>query len=116
MNGSSFSIAGPCAALSLALSASFFPVQAASNLNSSKSNLYRSIANDADRTACVQAGGSVVVRNGTEFCQLTQTGHGGPEPQQGVTITGCTPSASGDPLKGLNVSKGGTSSGGQLCP
>ena len=104
------------AVLGLAIAASAFPVEAASNLNSSKSNIYRPIATDADRAACTQAGGKVVVQNGKQVCEIAQAGGSGPNPQEGITITGCAPSASGDPLKGLNVSKGGTSSGGTLCP
>jgi hypothetical protein len=90
------------------------PARAASNLNSSKSNTYRQIANQADRSACTEAGGRVVIKNGAELCEIATGAN--PDPQEGITITGCTPSASGDPLKGLNVSKGGASSGGQLCP
>lgn len=92
------------------------PTVAATNLNSSRSNIYRAVAGDADRAACTQAGGRIVVQNGNTLCEIAQTGQTGSGPQEGITINGCAPSASGDPLKGLNVSKGGTSSGGQLCP
>jgi hypothetical protein len=95
---------------------SLLPAEAASNLNSSKSNTYRAVSTDADRAACTQAGGRLIMQNGVQVCETAQTGGGIPEPQEGITITGCTPSASGDPMKGLNVSKGGTNTGGVLCP
>jgi hypothetical protein len=104
------------AILSLAVIASASTGQAASSFNSSKSNVYRTVSTDAEKAACVNAAGVVVILNGKQVCQTAEAGGSGPEPQEGITITGCTPSASGDPMKGLNVSKGGTSSGGQLCP
>lgn len=112
-----FSAALRSAALGLTIVAFSMSAHAATNLNSSKSNLYRPISTDAERATCTQSGGKVVMRDGKPFCE-TQSSEGGgtPDPQEGITITGCAPSASGDPLKGLNVSKGGTSSGGQLCP
>lgn len=77
---------------------------AATNLNSSRSNT--AIATPADEQACVDAGGVVVTLDGKRQCQQP-AGTGGTEPTEGVTLQ-CDLGASGDPLKGLNVSKGGT--------
>ena len=69
---------------------------------------------------CKASGGAWNVKKGK--CQKNEqdgvaAGQNGPPPQEGITITGCVPnSASGDPLKGLNVDKGGKDKGGQLCP
>jgi hypothetical protein len=61
---------------------------------------------DADKSMCIAAASGDSVGGGAT-----------PQPVEGTTITGCVPlGASGDPLKGLNVSKGGTNTGGQLCP
>ena len=45
-------------------------VQATSNLNSSRSNIYRPITNAADDVACIKAGGTVVLQNGKKVCSL----------------------------------------------
>lgn len=44
------------------------PAHAASNLNSSKSNIYRPISTDADKVACQTVGGNVVVREAKQVC------------------------------------------------
>ena len=82
------------------------PSVAATNLNSSRSNIYTAIATAADEQACVDAGGVAVTLDGKRQCQQP-VGTGGTGPTEGVTLQ-CDLGASGDPLKGLNVSKGGT--------
>lgn len=42
--------------------------QAASNLNSSKSNLHKPIATAAEEAACIKAGGAVLMRDGKKVC------------------------------------------------
>jgi hypothetical protein len=89
------------------------PSAAATNLNSSRSNIYTAIATAADEQACLNAGGVVVVLDGKRQCQQPG-GTGGNEPTEGVTLQ-CDLNASGDPLKGLNVSKGGGNKGNVEC-
>ena len=60
------------AILSMAVITSASTGQTASNLNSSKSNVYRTVATDAERAACVNAGGVVVILNGKRVCQTNQ--------------------------------------------
>lgn len=128
MRTSLISILPCCTAIGLTLAGS---AAAGSNLNSSKSNAFRFIASAADDTACRKSGGVIVVDEGRTVCQLSVGAcrslggsvvpHGGlqvcatatevaatagGEPQQGVTVPTCWPSASGDPLKGLNVGGG----------
>ena len=45
--------------------------QAASNLNSSKSNIYRPITSAAGEVACARAGGTVVLQNRTKVCSIS---------------------------------------------
>jgi len=45
-------------------------VEATSNLNSSRSNVYRPIASAADEVACVKAGGTVVLQNQKKVCSM----------------------------------------------
>ncbi len=72
----------------------------------------------ANEQQCKAAGGAWNAAKGTcTAARAAGTNTGGqPQPQEGIVITGCAPSASGDPLKGLNVDKGGKSGGGKLCP
>ncbi len=73
MNTRSFSAALCAAAIGLTIIAEVpLPVQAGSNLNSSKSNLHRPITTSADAEACTRASG-IVVQNaaGTRVCNLT---------------------------------------------
>jgi len=49
-------------------------VQAASNLNSSKSNIYRPITSAAGEVACARAGGTVVLQNRTKVCSIPPVG------------------------------------------
>jgi hypothetical protein len=67
---------------------------------------------------CTAAGGKWIAKKGTctETVKAGEASSSDPQPQEGITITGCVPSASGDPLKGLNVDKGTKNSGGSLCP
>ena len=57
MKSHPFAAASSCAALGFAVTLAAFPAEAATNLNSSRSNIYRTIANDADQAACLAAGG-----------------------------------------------------------
>lgn len=76
--------------------------------------LISSAASTPDQRTCVASGGQWDAS--THTC-VTGAGTGGtPQPLEGTTINCAPPSASGDPLKGLNVSKGGTNKGGELCP
>ena len=70
MHARLFSSALCSAAIGLAVAMATFPVQAASNLNSSRSNIYRLISNDADASACLKAGGIVVVKDGKRVCEI----------------------------------------------
>lgn len=70
MHARLFSTALCGAAMGLAVAMATFPVHAASNLNSSRSNIYRPISNDADASACVKAGGIVVVKDGKRVCNM----------------------------------------------
>ena len=45
-------------------------VEAATNLNSSRSNNYRLIASAADEVACISAGGTVVLQNRKKVCSM----------------------------------------------
>lgn len=47
-----------------------FSAQAAVNLNSSKSNIYRPITSAAGEVACVRAGGTVVLQNRKKVCSI----------------------------------------------
>lgn len=53
-----------------ALLALFGAAEAASNLNSSKSNIYKPIATEADKNTCLNAGGVVVILDGSLMCQV----------------------------------------------
>jgi hypothetical protein len=44
--------------------------EGATNLNSSKSNIYRPITSAAGETACVKAGGTVVIVNRIKSCMI----------------------------------------------
>lgn len=127
MRASSFSVLSCCAAIGLTFAS---PAAAGSNLNSTKSNAFRFIASAADETACRNAGGLVVMDDGRKVCQLSvgacrslggsvvqyaglqvcaraaEAAGSGSSAQEGVTVPTCWPSASGDPLKGLNVGGG----------
>lgn len=46
------------------------PVEAATNLNSSKSNIYRAVAGAWDDGACLKAGGTIGEQGGIELCFL----------------------------------------------
>ena len=58
---------GSAAVLAVA-TAPAITVEAATNLNSSRSNIYKPIQNAADETACVKAGGTVVMQSGKKVC------------------------------------------------
>ena len=45
--------------------------QAASNLNSSKSNVYKPISTAADEAACINAGGAVERQNDKKVCAMS---------------------------------------------
>lgn len=57
-------------AVALAVTITTFPVEAATNLNSSRSNIYRPIKDAADEAACVKAGGTVVWQNEKKVCVM----------------------------------------------
>jgi hypothetical protein len=43
-------------------------VQAASNLNSSKSNVYKPVTTNADKAACASVGAAIVMRGSQQVC------------------------------------------------
>ena len=49
-------------------------VEAATNLNSSRSNIYRPITSAAGEAACVKAGGTVVLQARTKVCSIPAVG------------------------------------------
>lgn len=57
-------------ALCLAAALASGPAQAATNLNSSRSNIYKPISNPDDETACIKAGGKVETKDGKKVCAL----------------------------------------------
>lgn len=59
-----------CAAHLIAMISAPIAVQAATNLNSSKSNIYKPIATTDDEAACVKAGGKVEAKDGKKVCAL----------------------------------------------
>lgn len=69
-----------CAALFIAMTSAPIAVQAATNLNSSKSNIYKPIANADDEAACVKAGGKVETKDGKKVCALPATPTTTPSP------------------------------------
>lgn len=54
----------------LAVTIIAFPAEAATNLNSSRSNIYRPIKDAADEAACVKAGGTVIWQNEKKVCVM----------------------------------------------
>ena len=44
--------------------------EAATKLNSSRSNIYRLIADAADEVACLKAGGTIVLQHGKKVCSM----------------------------------------------
>lgn len=54
----------------LAVTTPALTVEAATNLNSSRSNVYKPIKDAADEAACVKAGGAVVVQGDKKVCVL----------------------------------------------
>jgi hypothetical protein len=67
MKAPSFSaLLGAAAVLAVTIAA--LPIEAATNLNSSRSNIYKPIQNAADEAACVKAGGTVVMQSGKKVC------------------------------------------------
>ena len=59
---------GKTAAIVLAMTA--FSVEAATNLNSSRSNIYRAVTGAWDDAACLKAGGSLGDQAGLKLCFL----------------------------------------------
>ena len=59
---------GKTAAIVLAMTA--FSVEAATNLNSSRSNIYREVAGAWDDAACLKAGGTLGEQDGVKLCFL----------------------------------------------
>ena len=53
--------------------AAISPSNAASNLNSSKSNIYKAISTAADEAACLKAGGTVIMQNEKKVCSIPAT-------------------------------------------
>lgn len=73
-------------ALSLAAALVSGPVQAATNLNSSRSNIYKLISNTDDEAACVKAGGKVETKDGKKVCALpAATAPSTPTPSSSAT-------------------------------
>ena len=71
MNTRAFSAAICSAAIGFWVVISVVPVHAATNLNSSRSNVYRPIADDLEADACVKAGGAVVVKDRKRLCEIS---------------------------------------------
>ena len=114
MSAPLFSIKPLCVAIG-AVVVLTVPAAAATNLNSSRSNIYKPIASTADEQVCKDRGGIVVILDGKRQCELpADAAAGGTGPVEGVTLQ-CDLGASGDPLKGLNVSKPGGNKGNVEC-
>lgn len=61
------------AATSVAVATISFPAHAATNLNSSRSNIYKTISSAADEAACLKVAGTVVVQGGKKLCLMPAT-------------------------------------------